>query len=79
MWVSANLVSIKSRLASGLTAHEVANELNVRGRGYINGWPWNANGVLGMIKLDEAIRRQDAIIRAERQKKAYEGFSLSGV
>ena len=65
LWIHVHLRPIKSRLDSGLSAHEIAQEFNIDGRGYANGKPWDAGGVLGVIRLDEAIRRQDAIIRAE--------------
>jgi hypothetical protein len=54
MWIFANLGTIKSRLDNGLSAHEIAEDFNIDGRGYANRKPWDAGGVLGIIRLDEA-------------------------
>ncbi len=66
MWLFATVPSIRRHQAAGLSAHEIASYYNAREIGYANGNPWDADGVLGIIRLDEAIRGQDAILRAER-------------
>ena len=66
LWVSGKLPAIRKYQNMGLSAHGVAAEMNKRGIGFANCEPWDADGVLSVIWLDENIRQQDAIIRAER-------------
>ena len=46
--------------------HEVAAELNTHSGRAMNGAAWDAGQVLGVLRLNEAIHRNDAILRAER-------------
>ena len=66
MWLCWTLPAIRKYQDDGLSAHEIARTLNNRKVGYANYEPWDADGVLGVVRLDEAIKRSDAIIRAER-------------
>jgi hypothetical protein len=46
--------------------HEVATEMNTHSGRAMNGAAWDAGRVLAVLKLDEAIHRNDAILWAER-------------
>ena len=50
----------------GRSMHEVAAELNTHSCRAMNGAAWDAGRVLGVLRLVEAIHRNDAILRAER-------------
>jgi hypothetical protein len=51
---------------AGLSMHEVAAELNTHSGRAMNGAAWDAGRVLGVLRLNEAIHRNDAILREER-------------
>jgi len=56
MWLFAIMPSIRRHQRAGLSADEIARYYNVRGVGYANGEPWDADGVLGALKLEQKIR-----------------------
>jgi hypothetical protein len=55
---------------AGLSAHEIAIELNKRKVAAINGDLWDAQHVILVVVRNEQIRRSDLILRAERALNA---------
>ena len=69
LWASSFYSTIIERQNAGLSANEIAAEMNAKGYKYP--WAgetpeWNARRVLEKIQHNEAIRRTDTIIRALR-------------
>jgi hypothetical protein len=62
--------SIRHQQAAGLSPHDIARYFNARGNRVLNGKPWDSELVLSVTRLDAAIRRHDAIMRADRLFKA---------
>ena len=67
LYVHVHLPKITELQHNGLSAPEIAAELNRLGITAINGSTWDAQHVLGVVKRNERIRRADEILRAERQ------------
>jgi hypothetical protein len=59
----SHMQSIQPLLVNGLSACEIAVELNGRNSKGVNGLKWDANKVLGIIRLDQSIRRSDLLLR----------------
>jgi len=69
LWASQYFSTITERQNVGLSANEIASEMNAKG--YTYPWheetpEWDARRVLGKIRHNEDIRRTDTIIRALR-------------
>jgi hypothetical protein len=69
LWASQSFSTIIERQNAGLSANEIAAEMNAKG--YTYPWhgetpEWDARRVLGKIRHNEDIRRTDTIIRALR-------------
>ena len=71
LWASQYFSTIIERQNAGLSANEIAAEMNAKGYKPSTAWPgetteWDARRVLGKIRHNEDIRRTDTIIRALR-------------
>jgi len=66
VYVDLNLRKILRLQSAGMSAHQIAGELNRGGYRDVNGTLWDAGGVLGIIKHDRLIRSEDLYLRAER-------------
>ena len=69
LWASCSFSTIIERRNAGLSANEIAAEMNAKDYAYP--WhgetaEWDARRVLGKIRHNEDIRRTDTIIRALR-------------
>ena len=73
LWASQHVLTIIERRNAGLSANEIAAEMNERQRNKpsSNAWGWETTGwdarcVFEVIRTNEGIRRSDAINRALR-------------
>jgi hypothetical protein len=69
LWASQYLSTIMERQNAGLSANEIAAEMNAKEYSYSSPGEtteWDARRVLGKIRHNEDIRRTDTIIRAIR-------------
>jgi len=66
LYIHLHLPTITELQNAGLSAHEIAVEMNARKRVAINGNAWDTEQVIGVVKRDELIRRADLILRAKR-------------
>ncbi len=66
LYVHINLEHIRALQALGYSPNEIATNFNKRGRTAINNTPWDTQGIIGIIRRDARIRRQDAYFRAMR-------------
>jgi hypothetical protein len=63
LYIHLHLPKITKLQNAGLSAHEIAAEMNARKRVAINGNAWNAEHVIGIVDRNELIQRTDLIIR----------------
>jgi hypothetical protein len=66
LYVGSRVPEIRELQDAGMTAHEVAAELNRRNFNALNGTDWDAEHVRGVVQCDDRIRAQDLIIRQRR-------------
>ncbi len=66
LYVHTNLEQIKNLQAIGHPINEISSIFNQRGRLAINNTRWDTQRVIGIIRHDELIRRQEAYFRAKR-------------
>ena len=66
LYIHCHLPTIAELQNAGLSAHEIAIELNKRKGAAMNGDPWDAQGVIFVVVRNEQIRRTDLILQAER-------------
>jgi hypothetical protein len=66
LYIHCHLPKIAELQNAGLSAHEIAIELNKRKGAAMNGDPWDAQGVIFVVVRNEQIRRTDLILQAER-------------
>ena len=66
LYVHLHLAKIRMLQNAGMSAHQIAGELNRSGSRAINNIPWDAGSVLGVIRRDRLIRREDLFTRIER-------------
>lgn len=66
LYVHLHLPKITALQNAGLSAEEIALDLNRCGLDRMTDSAWNAQGVMSVIKRDSLIRRHDLLVRAER-------------
>jgi len=66
LYVAGHLPIIRRFQNAGFSSQEIAAELNARGWRSINGWAWDAHGVVGVVEEDRRIRESDVMLRAQR-------------
>lgn len=74
LYIHTHLRMIIPLQQAGLSAHEVAAEMNRLKRTAINDDAWEARDVIGVLKCNEQIQRADAILRSERDPRAYRAY-----
>jgi hypothetical protein len=65
LYVHLHLPEITRLQNVGLSAREIAADMNARKRVAINGNVWNAEHVIGIVNRNELIQRTDLIIRVQ--------------
>jgi hypothetical protein len=66
LYAHTNLQHIKKLQALGYPINQIAAVFNRSGRVAINNTPWDTDDIIGIIRGDEFIRRQDAYFRTKR-------------
>jgi hypothetical protein len=64
LYVHINLPTITELQKAGLSAYEIAAEMNILKRAAINGDAWNGQHVISILKRNELMRRQCQILRS---------------